>query len=179
MGAPAGTQLARTNGVRSLSILLVLAMTSSAYAEEPSLWEAELRLGYGLAMGGGGGMTSTRATPLSITAIGSMAIQDQPRLAAYGGLVAETLDRNAAGVVAGVRLSPLDGKLRLSGGATYLFAPYTLWGATASGGVCKRGRGLGVCGDLQLTTYFAGTDLAPGHTVTQVQAVVGMVFDGF
>ena len=35
-----------------------------------------------------------------------------------------------------------------------------------------------VCGDLALTEYFAGTDLVQGHAATQVQLVLGMVFDG-
>ncbi|MEO8698399.1 MAG: hypothetical protein ABI867_00110 [Kofleriaceae bacterium] len=165
--------------MRSLLGLAILLSAGTAHADEPALWEAELRLGYGLAVGGGGGMTSTKSTPLSVTAIGAMAIQDEPRMAAYGGLTVETLDRNAVGAVAGVRLAPFDGKVRLSGGGTWIFAPYTLWGATASGGVCRRSRGLGLCGDLQLTAYFAGTDLAEGHTVTQIQAVVGVVFDAF
>lgn len=142
------------------------------------MWEAELRLGYGVSVAGSGGMTSTRPTPLTIQAIGSVAISDEPAMATYGGLAVETLDRSSVGAVAGVRLSPHDSRLRLTGGGIWVFAPYTLWGATASGGACRRHTGsIGICGDLQLTAYFAGTDLAPGHTVTQIQAVLGMVFD--
>jgi hypothetical protein len=36
----------------------------------------------------------------------------------------------------------------------------------------------GVCGDAQVTAYFAGTDLAPGHTVLQAQLVIGFAFEG-
>jgi hypothetical protein len=35
-----------------------------------------------------------------------------------------------------------------------------------------------VCADVALTEYFAGTDLVTGHAATQVQLVLGMVFDG-
>ena len=72
-------------------------------------------MGYGVAMGGGGGMTSTRATPLTLGALGSVAVNDDPKLSGYGGLVVETLDRNSVGTLFGVKLTPDDGKLRLIG----------------------------------------------------------------
>lgn len=172
----------------SLALLLAtsVAVPARAQAErpakspepEPALGQAELRLGYGLSLGGSGGMTTKRTSPLTIAAIASIAINEEPRLAAYGGLTAETLDRYSVGAVGGVRLAV--GKMRLTGGGAMVFAPYTLWGATAAGGACRSiGKKLGMCGDLQLTAYFAGSDLADGHTVTQVQAVLGMVFDAF
>lgn len=156
------------------SLLLIMVLVASADAE--SLWEAELRLGYGVAMGGGGGMTSTRPTPLTVAAVGAVAVRDEPYTYGYGGLVFETLDRNAVGVLAGVRLVPRDSRVRLAGGGVLMFAPYTLWGATASAGLC-RGGSIRICGDLQLTAYFAGSDLAAGHTVTHLQFVLGIVFD--
>ncbi|MBC7978650.1 MAG: hypothetical protein H7138_27000, partial [Myxococcales bacterium] len=59
-----------------------------------------------------------------------------------------------------------------------LVAPDSLLGATASGGLCRRQtRSIGLCGDLQVTAYFAGGDLAEGRTVTQIQLVLGAVFD--
>lgn len=140
------------------------------------LLEGELRFGYGLSMGGGGGKMVTRPTPLNVIATAAIAVRDQPRIYGYGGLAAETLDRNAVGAVAGVRVVPAVSRLRLAAGAAWWFAPYTMYGATASVGACWR-RSLGVCGDLQLATYFAGSDLASGHTVTQAQAMVGVVFD--
>lgn len=156
---------------------LVLAASPPARADEvPPLWEAELRLGYGVALGGSGDMTSSRTSPLTITALGAVAIDADPPLSAFGGLVVETLDRNSVGGTAGVRLGL--GPLRLAGGGTVLIAPDTLWGATASTGACRRvAKRLAACGDVVLTSFFAGGDLAPGHTVTQVQAVLGMVFD--
>jgi hypothetical protein len=163
-------------GVRSLVILATLMSTASA---DP-LYEAELRVGYGLAVGGGDGMTTKRTTPLTLAAVAAIAINEAPPVSAYGGLVIETLDRSSAGVMAGVRLSPRDSMFRLAAAGTWIVAPYTLWGAIASAGACKRvGAGWSACGDLQLTTYVAGTDLPEGHTVTQIQAVLGMVFDAF
>lgn len=158
---------------------LVLLNAASARAEEPALYEAEVSLGYGVEMSGDGGMTTTRKTPLTIAATAAIAVRDEPRLLAFGGLVAETIEKNAVGATAGVRLEPMIEtamKIRVGGGATYLFAPYTMWGATGSVGACKRGK-LALCGDLALTAYFAGSDLAPGRTVTEVQAVIGVAFD--
>jgi hypothetical protein len=158
--------------MRAIPILLALA--TPAHAE--SLWEAELRVGYGVSAAGSGGMTTMRSTPLTVGAIGAIAIRDEPRMFAYGGLTAETLDRNAIGAVAGVRLEPRGTPVRLAGGAAYMIAPFSLLGATGSVGACLRGS-LTICGDLQLTAYFAGSDLAEGRTVTQVQGVLGLVFD--
>lgn len=161
---------------RVRSLLLILAWCSRVGADP--LWDAEVRLGYGVAVGGGGGMTSTRPTPLSIAAIGSVLVNEEPALSGYGGLTVETLDRNSIGVLGGVKLSPQGSPLRLMGGGTWVFAPLTLWGVTASGGACGHvSRGMGMCGDLLVTGYFAGTDLEKGRTVTQVQLAVSMVFD--
>ncbi|MCW5805985.1 MAG: hypothetical protein KIT31_26710 [Deltaproteobacteria bacterium] len=157
---------------------LVCAASPHAFAspEDVPLYDAELRFGYGLAVGGGNGMTSARPSPLTITALGAIAINDEPRMSAIAGLVVEALDRNAIGATAGVRLSP-SRHLRLSAGGTWVFSPYTLWGATGSAGTCGRFAGVGLCMHAQLTTYFAGTDLAEGRTATQIQGVFGMVFD--
>ena len=158
------------------SLLVILALCSDVGADP--LWDAEVRLGYGVAVGGGGGMSSTRPTPLSLAAIGSMLVNEEPALSGYGGVVVETLDRNSIGMLAGVKLAPDGSHLRLMGGGTWVFAPLTLWGATASGGGCGHvSHGMGMCGDLLITSYFAGTDLVKGRTVTQVQLAVSMVFD--
>lgn len=161
----------------AVRVLLAIMLLAAPAVAEP-LADAELRLGYGVAMSGGGGMTTARTTPLTITAQGALLVRDEPQLAAFGGLVVETLDKSSVGAVAGMRLTGLDRAIRLAGGATTIIAPYTLWGAVASAGVCKRNR-IGICGDLQLTAYFAGTDLAEGRTVTHVQAVLSMVFDAY
>jgi len=158
----------------ALACLVVLLRTASA---EP-LWDAELRLGYGLALSGSGQMSTTRATPLTIAAVGSFLLREDPALSAYGGFVVETLDRNSLGALAGVKIAPPHSHLRLMAGGIALARPRTLWGADASGGLCGRAApGIAMCGDVVLTSYFAGTDLAPGHTVTEVQLQLGVVFD--
>ena len=165
---------------RRASFLLVpgLVATGRPAAAEP-LWQAELRMGYGLAVSGSGTAMSTRASPLMVAATIAMAVEDTPPLAGYGGLVVETLDRNAAGAVFGVRMASENSRLRLAGGGIWLIAPYSIYGATASVGACTHlSRRVGLCGDVQLTAYIAGSDLADGHTVTQGQLVAGMVFDG-
>jgi hypothetical protein len=141
------------------------------------LWDAELRLGYGLQVASGDGMTAARAAPLTVEGLAAFALQDDPMVYAYAGGVVETLDRSAIGASGGVQVE--SGPMRLRGGAVYFFAPYTLFGATASGGGCHRvAKSMRACADVALTEYFAGTDLVQGHAATQIQLVFGMVFDG-
>jgi hypothetical protein len=191
-----GTPLAQALAVRRTALAAFLvAIAPRAHAEPaaptvraapiggPStaldpLWQAELHLGYGLAMSGSGVAMSKRVTPLTVTAIVGFAIDEEPPLFGYGGLVAEMLDRSAIGGVFGVKYAPRGSRLHLAGGGSVLIAPDSLLGATASGGMCRRQRpGLGLCADVQLTAYFAGGDLAPGRPVTQIQLVLGAVFD--
>jgi len=155
----------------------VLLVASTAHADPAPLWDAELRLGYGLQVASGDGMTAPRAAPLTIEGVAAFALQEEPRLYAYAGGIVETLDRSAIGASGGIQIE--SGPMRLRGGAVYFFAPYTLFGATASGGGCHHmGKTIRLCADLALTEYFAGTDLVQGHAATQVQLVFGMVFDG-
>lgn len=166
----------RRSSLGSAALIVLLALAGEAAAE--SLGEAELRLGYGLALSGSGEMTSARATPLTLSATGAVAIEEQPRVVAFGGMFVEAVDRATAGVTSGVRLTA--GPLRISAGGTAVLAPHTLWGATASGGLCRHAaEHVELCGDLQVTAFLAGSDLADGHTVTQVQAVLGVVIDAF
>lgn len=144
------------------------------------LWDAELKVGYGVDVGGGQGMSVTRASPLTVSAVGAVAVSSEPPLAGFAGLMVETLDRSAIGATAGIRFTPAQRRLRLAAGGAALVAPYTLYGGTGSAGACFAlgGARVRTCADVQLTAYFAGTDLAPGHTVTQVQLVLGIAFDG-
>jgi hypothetical protein len=159
--------------MRSLALLL-LASTAAA---EP-LGEAEVRLGYGVAVAGRGEMMSRTTSPLTVTAIAAVRTSYEPPLSAYGGLVVETLDRTTAGGVAGVRLDL--GSLRLAAGGIAIVAPETLWGGTASGGACMRASAKSrLCGDLQLTAFIGGDDLAEGQVVTHVQLVGAVVIDAF
>lgn len=158
----------------SVAALVIAAAPATA---EP-LWQAEIRAGYGVATGGSGARMSTRKSPLTLAAIAAFAFNEEPLLYGYGGLLVETLDRNEAGATFGVRYSPRGSRLRLSGGGTWMVAPESLFGATASGGVCMQWKpSIGLCGDIQLTAFVAGSDLAPGRAITQAQLVAGMVFD--
>jgi hypothetical protein len=157
------------------TLLVLLALTGVAGAEP--LWDAELRLGYGFEMVGGDNMTATHSAPMTIEGIAAYAVNDDPWLYGYGGFLLETMDRNSIGSTGGIQLA--SGALRARIGGVYIFAPLSLYGANASTGVCKRmTRNLKACGDLSITEYFAGKDLAEGHAVTQVQLVLGMVIDG-
>ena len=142
------------------------------------LWQAEVFLGYGLAMSGSGTAMSKRPTPLTLSAVVGFAFNAEPPLFGYGGLVVELLDRSAIGGVFGIKYAPRGSRMHLAGGGSVLLAPDSLLGATARGGMCRRQRpALGLCADVELTAYFAGGDLAPGRAVTQIQLVLGAVFD--
>ncbi len=161
-------------------MLLVLTGVAGADPQpqsQPPLWDAELRLGYGFEMIGGDNMTAAHSAPMTIEGIGAYAINDDPWLYGYGGFVIEAVDRNSIGGTAGLQLGA--GTLRARLGGVYLFAPLSLYGMNASGGICHRmTASIKACGDLAITEYFAGKDLADGHAVTQVQLVLGMVIDG-
>lgn len=151
-------------------------MCATASAEP--LGDAEVRLGYGVALAERGEMTTRRATPLTVAAIAGVRTSYEPPLSAYGGLIAETLDRTSVGGLAGVRLE--GERFRASAGGVAIVAPRTLYGPMVTGGACTRAASsLRLCGDLQLTAYLGGTDLVDGHVVTHVQLAIAMVIDAF
>lgn len=177
--------------MRTLLIVCGVLLPAVASAEPVSLWEAELSLGYGMMRRGtsettsGGVMrrgTSETATtsggPLVFSAIGAVAISDEPPALAFGGLVVETLERNSVGVIGGARLEPTELPVRLRGGGIWMFALQTLWGAQASAGSCLGKGTFAVCADLQLTAYFAGTGLPNNETELQLQLALGFVTRG-
>lgn len=159
-----------------VSLLAVLAFAAPAAAE--SLAEAELRLGYANARVDTGAGLMPQNTPLTLSAISAVAVEERPQLVAFGGMVADTTDQATASATAGVRVEV--GALRFSGGGLAILAPETLWGATASGGVCRHAAArVELCGDLQLTAFLAGSDLPDDRLVTQVQGVLGVVVKAF
>lgn len=167
-----------SSGAGVLLVFALLGTLARDLGADP-LWTTELRAGYGISAGGGQGVTTTRLSPLVLEGQVAVAIHEEPRVLAYGGVVFETLDRSAVGASFGARLRPAGSAMRVSGGGVWLVAPYSLWGALASVGRCfSVGTRRGVCGDAQVTSYFAGSDLAPGHTVLQAQLVVGFAFEG-
>lgn len=160
----------------SASVLALVLLGSGLAAADP-LWSAEVRMGYGVALANGDGMTAARKAPLTLEGLAAYAIDVEPSVYAFGGFRVETLDRSSMGGTAGVMLQ--QGAIRLRAGGALTIAPYSLWGGVASGGVCKHvGHGaMRGCGDLEVTEYFGGSDLAMGHAVTQIQLVLGVVFD--
>jgi hypothetical protein len=175
----------------------LLLLTTSSTASAQPLWEVELRVGYGVALEGTNGETTpteepaalgTEPTmptatedtpaPLTFAALGAVAIREQPNMSAFGGLIIEHRYSTGVGVTGGVRVYPGDGKFRVAAGGIYLHAPETRWGASASAGYCPRiFPAMSLCGDLQVTTYFGGTEIDTGETLTQIQAVLGVAFD--
>src|SRR4051794_23066535 len=95
-------------------------------ADEPPPISAEVRPGYGVAVGGGAGRASLRGSPLVLAARVAVAVRDEPRMSGYGGLIVETLDRTGVGGEAGVTLEPRV-RLRLRAGGIAMVAPYQLW----------------------------------------------------
>ncbi|CAN5895088.1 hypothetical protein BH11MYX2_BH11MYX2_23070 [soil metagenome] len=138
------------------------------------LWQSELRIGYGMSRAGTMDGSSTGASPLSLTAIGAIAVSRDPNLYIYAGLTSEMLSRSFIGATAGGRIQMNDLPVRLGGGGVMMFAPTTLWGAQASGGACKGSGAFALCGDVQMTAYFGGTGLDNDKTEMQIQLVLGI-----
>lgn len=154
-----------------LGVAILVATITPCWGDpgpEAHLVEGEARVGYG------GGIT--------LQTIGAVAINEEPALSAFGGLVVDFRDgKTAVGATGGVRVNPNHGPFRFGAGGTYLHSPETMWGATASAGACKAMFApLRICGDVQLTTYFAGSALMGAGeptSITQIQAVLGVAFD--
>jgi hypothetical protein len=156
--------------------LALLGVLPAPVSADDALASAELRVGYGLATGGGAGRASVRGSPLVLTVAGALAIRDQPRVSGYGGLIIETLDRTGAGGEAGLMLTPDDG-LRVRAGVIAVAAPYTIWGAVIGASVCRRFGDMRGCADLSGDFLVGGTDLPEKTVAFQLLAGVGMVLD--
>lgn len=173
----------RIASLAAIPLCAVLAIAPRAAAAPPSpeldpLWQIEVHAGFGLAVSGSGAQMSKRPTPLTLSALVGFAFNAEPLLFGFGGLVVETLDRSAVGGTAGLKYAPRDSRVHLAAGGTLMVAPESLLGAWVSGGLCRRQSAtLGLCGDVQITAFFAGSDLAEGRMVTQAQLVLGAVFD--
>lgn len=162
--------------MRLLPSVLLVALAAPATAQP--LYEAGISAGYGLSLGTETDMSPARRTsPLSLALTGAVAISDEPELAAFGGVTVETVARNTVGVTGGVRASVPGLPLRLSAGAVWVYAPATRWGAVGSAGACRSRGALALCADVQLTAYVAGSAIDDGHTITEVQLVLGAAFD--
>lgn len=161
-------------GLSLVTVAALVAATAPVRAEP--LGTAELRVGYGLASGGGAGRAAVRATPLTLAVGGSLAIADQPRTAGYASLVIETLDRTGVGGEGGLMLTPSP-RFRMRAGVIAIARPYTLWGATVGASVCAPMGGVRLCGDAAADLFVGGTDLPAKTAVVQVVGGLGVVID--
>lgn len=154
----------------------VVAGDAHGVAEpDPALVTAEVRTGYGIAAGGGAGRSSVRSSPLVLGARVAVAINDEPRMSGYGGLILETLDRTGVGGEAGLELAPST-RARLRAGVVAMVAPYKLWGGALGGGRCTRG-GTRLCLDVDAGVFVGGSDLPTGGAVFQLVVSLGIGFD--
>ena len=148
--------------------------------EQAPLGLAEARVGQGFALGGGSGESTVRLSPLSISALASYAINAEPWVSVFGGLVFEGRNRAAIGGQLGLRLNPGAGRNRVSVSAVAMGLPFSAFGATVGLGRCIGVEGgMGFCTDLEATVFGLGSDIPEGRIATQVQAVLGVAFDVF
>ncbi|HVV83436.1 MAG TPA: hypothetical protein VHE35_10210 [Kofleriaceae bacterium] len=143
--------------------------------DEPALISAEVRAGYGVAVGGGAGRASVRGAPLVLGARVAFAVRDQPRLSGYGGIIVETLDRTGVGGDGGIVVEPRP-RLRLRAGAVAMVAPYHLYGGEVGGGRCLRGA-TRICLDVDADVFVGGSDLPSGGAAMQLLVGLGIGFD--
>lgn len=162
--------------MRPAAVVALAALAVSSPARAEPLATAELRLGYGLASGGGAGRAAVRSTPLVLAAGGALAVIEEPHVAGYADIVIETLDRTGAGVEGGFLATPSD-RLRLRGGVVAIVRPYTLWGVTFGSATCGRRGAVRMCVELDADVFVGGTDLPDKSAVFQVLAGFGVVID--
>jgi hypothetical protein len=164
----------------TLIFLLFAIIAGPASAREPLL-RIDFNVGGGLNMGDGGlNGPVWRASPFTFTLLGDYAINQQPWVTLFFGLRGEALAKGGIGALVGARIHPLEGMLHLGVGGVAIVAPYTIAGVLAGGGICKRhalGPKVALCGDLEATAYFLGSDVPAGKVVTQLQLVLGVSFD--
>lgn len=169
----------------STSIVLILTGTclllcpSKAAAQElPPLAMAEARIGQGLALGGGSGESTWRFSPMSLSALASLAIESEPHVAVFGGLVFEGGKRAGIGATLGLRLNPKAGRSRVSAAGIIMAAPFTAYGVSVGLGRCHGVfGGTGFCTDIEATVFALGSDIPEARIATQVQAVLGFAID--
>jgi hypothetical protein len=181
--------MARTSPVLWLPLALAALALDAAPArgeteveaeQDPPLTVLEARVGYGIAFGGGSGSSSQRLSPITLTALIDHAVVVEPWTSLFAGVVAEGYGRGSAGVLAGARVRPGRGRMRLAGGAQALLVPSSLFGPLASVGGCLHVTGsFHLCADIEATLFVAGTDLPDDRVAGQGQLVLGMAFDAW
>ncbi len=166
--------------VTTAALLLTVSETSARAGTIPPLFAVELRLSGGMAVGGGAGKAVERVAPFELGFLGEVTLMSEVRLSLVVGLFYEGFDRAAVGGSAGFRLRPHDGPLRFGAGLLGTFAPYTLFGADASGGYCAsigKNKTTHLCGDVEADLFFLGNDLPASRIAGQLVLVLGVNFD--
>ena len=167
--------------VRCLGIFLWLALTATPVRARQPLLRIDVQIGGGLDVGDGGAAGPVwRAAPFTFTLLADYAISTQPWVTLFGGLRGEALAHGGIGGLFGARVHPYQGLLHVGAGVVAIVAPYTIAGVLGGAGLCARrvlGDKIALCGDLEATAYFLGSDVPPGKVVTQLQLVFGVSFD--
>ena len=159
-------------------ISTIAALLAAAPASAEPLAEVTARLGVGVAAGGGAGRATVRRSPVVATFDGAYAINAEPHVWGFAGLVIETYDRTGVGIEGGLML-PVGRRGRARVGARSVVRPYTLHGAVVGASWCWPAAPVRACADLEGDVYIAGTDL-PTHTaVAQLIVAVGVTFDAW
>ncbi len=138
---------------------------------------AEARISYGLALGGGSGGATRKATPVGLEILAESAITEQPWTSLYGGVLFESFGRQSVGAVLGARIRPDGTPLRFSAGLIGIAVPTTLGGATMMLGACQSLGGTSICCDLEAVAFVVGKDLPDGRVATQLKVGVALAFD--
>lgn len=154
----------------------ILALLAARPAAAESLAEVSARLGAGLAAGGGAGRSTVHAAPVVATFDGAYAINAEPYVWGFAGLVLETYDRTGVGLEGGLAV-PVGQRGRARLGARSLVRPYTLHGALVGASWCWPAAALRGCVDLEADLYVAGTDLPAKTAIAQLVVAVGVSFD--
>ncbi len=114
------------------SIPTIAALLAARPAAAEPLAEVSARIGAGLAAGGGAGRSTLRGSPVVATFDGAYAINAEPYVWGFAGLVLETYDRTGVGLEGGLAV-PVGHRGRARLGARSLVRPYTLHGALVGG----------------------------------------------
>ena len=166
---------------RALQYALIasaVAVTAPALADDRPLLAIEATVSRGLAVGGGGGDSTTRVSPTSVGASFDYAIRSEPWTTVTGGVFYEGGGRGGFGLRAGLRAAAGNTPIRLGASAVAIVSPYTLGGIAASGGRCwSLGGALGLCGDVEGTVFAIGGDLPDGRVAAQLLVVLGVRVD--
>jgi hypothetical protein len=167
---------------RQLVMVAALLVCARAHADRrprPALLSVEAQAGGGVAMGAGtAGPTVWRVAPVTLSLVLDYAIIAKPWVSVFGGVRGETLGRAGVGAIAGLRVRPTRGPLRIGAGLVTILFPYSITGIAAHIGACpKLGRSFRACVDGEVTAYLFGGDLPPGRVATQLSLMVGAAFD--